>query len=132
LKCYQLPGSVTVDWGTFTTTNGSRDGSYSYYAAGDERHFTVSPTGNGSGEFSKFHITTGAFNSHVWFADGYPAPDVPWERDNAFGEGLPDAEFEEFKDWVTGNWAEIKTAAQQFYEQCTGHPRPPRRRYRRH
>jgi hypothetical protein len=120
MKCDQLPESVDISWGKFSTSNNFSDYTYSYYRSADDTHFTVTGTNGGSGEFQKFHISTGSFNAHIWFDQGYPAPDNPWDNDGGWGTNLPSAEKQQFTKWAQDNWADIKANASEFWTKCNG------------
>jgi hypothetical protein len=120
MRCDDLKESVDISWGNFKTSHALADDTYSYYGGSDDTHFTVTSTGGGSEEFSKFHISTGSFNAHVWFEAGYPAPDEPWVNDNGFGRNLPGAEYQQFEEWVRENWNEITANAMEFWIKAQG------------
>ena len=115
MRCDAIPESVDTSWGSFTTQNNYSDSTYSFYSSADDTHFTVTGTNGGSGDFKKFHLTMGSFNAHIWFDEGYPAPDKPWDNDRNFGQNLPSAEWEEFRDYAEENWDSICAVALEFW-----------------
>jgi hypothetical protein len=122
MRLSELPEAVDITAGRYTRSEGST----SFYLNGDKNegdnplvaHFTVDDPG-GRNDITKFHISFGSFNGHLWFDYGKPQ-NVDWDSRECLGQNIPTSRFDAYMRWVGQEWDGLCTMAEEFWAKTGG------------